>query len=128
MVSQPLTILLVDDDPYVCDIFQLILQHHRLPLTSFSDAPSALQYLQTHDSDVVILDLFLPEMDGYRALEAIRQLPGGQRCKIVATTAYYTQDTGQEVLKRGFDGYLPKPVVPDKLVPYLYHIAAGSPT
>ncbi|MBI5666384.1 MAG: response regulator [Chloroflexi bacterium] len=123
MTTQTLSVLLVDDDPYVCDIFQLILQHHELPLTTFDNAQQAIQYLQAHSTDIVILDLFLPEMDGYRALDAIRRLPGGRRCKVIATTAYYTQDTGTEVMNRGFDGYLPKPVLPEKLVPYLYRVA-----
>lgn len=123
MTTKTLSVLLVDDDPYVCDLFEMILQHHDLPITTFNRAAKALEYLQTNAVDVVILDLFLPEMDGYRALDAIRRLPPGQGCKIIATTSYYTQDTEQEVFNRGFDGYLPKPFTLTTLVNYLYTIA-----
>mgnify|MGYP001445056603 CR=1 FL=1 len=124
MRDNTLSVLLVDDDPYVCDICQLIFQHHQLPLTTVNNAVTALEYLSTHGADVIILDLFLPDMDGYRVLDAIRRMPHGPQTKVVATTAYYTNDTGQEIIERGFDGYLPKPLQADTLIRYLQSIAA----
>ncbi len=124
MSGNPLSVLLVDDDPYVCDICQLIFQHHQLPLVTASNANTALDYLAENIADIIILDLFLPDMDGYRVLDVICQLPQGHQYKVIATTAYYTNDTVQEIIDRGFDGYLPKPLQADGLIDYLYSVAA----
>ena len=117
------SVLLVDDDPYTCDLFKLILEHHGLPYHIFQTPADALEYLKTQRPDIIVVDLFLPGIDGYRTHDAIRRLPDMADCKIVATTSYYTADTQQEVLRRGFDGYIPKPFEAGELVAYLERIA-----
>lgn len=121
MNDQDLTVLLVDDDPYSQEVFELVMQHHNLPFMVVDDAESALDYLQSHAPDVVVMDIFLPGLDGYQALDRIRRMAPTPRCRVIATTAYYTRDTEQEVLRRGFDGYVAKPF--DKnLISYLQTI------
>lgn len=124
MENKAFSVLLVDDDPYACGIFQLVMDHHNLPLTIIHNAEDALNYLEANKPDVVVMDLFLPGLDGYRALERIRKAELAQAAKIVATTAYYTHDTPQEIYQRGFDGYIPKPFVATELVPYLKSLTA----
>jgi CheY-like chemotaxis protein len=126
MPGNLLSVLLVDDDQYAGDIFRLIMEHHSVPFVVVENADAALEYLKTRSPDVIMLDLFLPGMDGYRALDAIRNLPHIQDCKIVATTSYYTAATQHEVMQRGFDGYIPKPFVPNELVAYLEKLASGT--
>lgn len=121
-----MSVLLVDDDPHACEVMQLVLRHHNVPLTIVGDAETALDYLQSNSPDIVIMDIFLPGIDGYQALKRIRQsslLPSG---RFVATTAYYTNDTEQEAITRGFDGYIPKPFDSSNLVAYLEMIAGRS--
>lgn len=122
MSPDNLRILLVDDDPHVCAIFELVMKHHRLSLEVVGDAESAMTYLAANKPDVVVMDIFLPGMDGYQALDRIRQRSLAPATRIVATTAYHTNDTQQEVIQRGFDGYIEKPFAADKLVPYLMSI------
>ncbi len=121
---RPMAALLVDDDPFTCDLCRLIFDHHELPLAVKTNTLEALAYLREHAADIIILDLVLPHMDGYDSLDAIRRLPCGVRYKVVATTAYYTLDTYQEVLQRGFDGYLPKPFSVNQLIPFLTSLLA----
>lgn len=123
MPEQSPSVLLVDDDPYTCDLFRLILEHHGLPFNIFQTPTDALEYLKTQRPDIIVVDLFLPGIDGYRTHDAIRRLPDMADCKIVATTSYYTADTHQEVLRRGFDGYIPKPFTASELVSYLEQLA-----
>jgi CheY-like chemotaxis protein len=101
----------------------LVMDHHSLPLKIIHNAEEAIEYLQSNNPDVVVIDLFLPGLDGYRAFEKIRKNDLAREAKIVATTAYYTNDTQQEVLSRGFDGYISKPFVATDLVPYLAGLA-----
>lgn len=121
MSNLNLTVLLVDDDPYSQGVFELVMQHHNLNYIVVDDAETALDYLSANNADVVVMDIFLPGLDGYQALDRIRRMATAPRCRVIATTAYYTRDTEQEVLKRGFDGYVAKPF--DKnLVNYLQTI------
>ena len=113
------SVLLVDDDPHVGSIFELVMNHHQLPLAVVNDAEQAIDYLQNHVPSIIVVDLFLPGLDGYQLLREIRKIGLESHCRLVATTAYYTNDTQQEVLNRGFDGFLPKPFAAENLVPYL---------
>lgn len=121
MSKQDLSILLVDDDPYSQGVFELVMKHHNLAFTVVDDAETALDYLKANSPDIILMDIFLPGLDGYQALDRIRRMAPKPNCRVIATTAYYTRDTQQEVLKRGFDGYVSKPF--DKnLVSYLQTI------
>lgn len=122
MSQAPFSVLLVDDDPDVKNVFELVMSHHQLPLTVMTDAESALDYLRDHEPDVIVLDIFLPDLDGYQTLNQIRKQALAPSSCVVATTAYYTNDTEQDVYQRGFDGYLPKPLDTNKLVDYLTQI------
>ena len=119
-----MSVLLIDDDPHTRMIFKLVMAHHHLKLTALADAESAIDYLRDNDPDVIVMDLFLPGMDGYKALDRIRQMKRGRKAKIVATTAFYSSDTQQAIVGRGFDGYLPKPFETKNIVTYLQSIVA----
>ena len=123
MSNHPMSVLLVDDDPDARSVFEIVMQHHNIPFSVFGDAESAIDFLKTNSPDVVIMDIFLPGLDGYQALDRIRRSPFAAHSRIVATTAYYTNDTQQEVIQRGFDGYLPKPFT-ESMITYLQRIAS----
>jgi DNA-binding response OmpR family regulator len=119
------SVLLVDDDPHICEIFELVMKHHHMPFMVTTDGETALNYLRTNSPDIVIMDIFLPGIDGFQALKSIRKEAQSPKCRVIATTAYYTNDTQQEVLQRGFDGYIPKPFGPEALMNYLADMASG---
>jgi CheY-like chemotaxis protein len=122
-MNHALSVLLVDDDPHSQAVFELVMNHFKLPFSMVDDAESALSFLEAHTPDIVIMDIFLPGLDGYQALDRIRRAALAPSSVIIATTAYYTNDTEQEVLQRGFDGYVPKPF--DKgLVQYLQSVVS----
>jgi CheY-like chemotaxis protein len=122
MTQRPISILLVDDDPGTRDVFQLVMDHYQMPLITFEDAEGALVYLQNHTPDVIVLDLFLPDLDGYQVLKQIRRNSLAPDSRFVATTAYHTADTEHETITQGFDGYLPKPFDSTQLVAYLQKV------
>ncbi len=119
MNRQMLSVLLVDDDPAMRDMFQMVMDHHHIDLTTVENAEMALDYLASNHPNVIILDLFLPGLDGYQMLRQMRKKALAPDARVVATTAYYTADTEQETLSGGFDGYLPKPIDANGIVPYL---------
>src|SRR2546423_15351804 len=121
-MNDNLTVLLVDDDPNIQSLFQMVLDHHGIDLFAASDQPSALEYLADHTPDIIVIDIFLPTSDGYKMREALRSLPHLEHCPVVATTAYYTTDTVTDIEQSGFDGYLLKPLDPQQLVAYLNQV------
>ena len=123
MSNHPMTVLLVDDDFDAQSVFELVMKHYKVPFNIVGDAESALDFLKTNTPDVVLMDIFLPGMDGYQALDRIRRSSMATGSRIIATTAYYTNDTQQEVIRRGFDGYVPKPF-DEGLVGYLQRITS----
>jgi two-component system, cell cycle response regulator DivK len=124
MSASQFTVLLVDDDQDTQNIFKMVMEHSQLPLDICSDAESALMYLQNHQPDVIVLDIMLPGIDGYQALDQIRGRSLAPECRLIATTMYYTAETPDDVLKRGFDGYLQKPLKPATLVADLQRFSA----
>jgi CheY-like chemotaxis protein len=119
MVGTRFSVLLVDDDPDMHNLFQMIMDYHDHELAIVRDAESALNYLKAETPDVIVMDIFLPGIDGFQALHQIRKQALAPNCSVIATTAYHTSDTRDELLSRGFSGYLPKPLNTSTLVPYL---------
>ncbi len=113
------SILLVDDDPHTCAIFEMLMEHYDIPHLVARNAPNALQVLQEYQPNIIIIDLFLPGTDGFQMMRQIRERIDSSLVRILATTAYYTKDTRRDVIARGFDGYVPKPFLPDTFIPFL---------
>jgi CheY-like chemotaxis protein len=76
----------------------------------------ALQAIEKDAYDLVLMDIQMPEMDGYQATQAIRHLQGKQRhIPIIAMTANAMKGDREKCLEAGMDDYLSKPVSPEKL-------------
>jgi CheY-like chemotaxis protein len=124
-MSDNFSVLLVDDDPDTCALFQDALEHFGITLRTAGDGVSTLSDLQENSApDVIVLDIFLPDTDGYRLLQTIRALPEHRACPIIAITGYYTTDTMGDLQKYGFDGYMLKPLDPVEIVKYLQKLVA----
>lgn len=115
-------VILIDDDPHTCDLFEMVMKHHHLTVRVYKDAETALADLPNQSPDVVVIDLFLPGLDGYQLFDQIRKKALLPNSRLVATTAYYTNSTEREISNRGFDGYIPKPLNANNLVQYLESI------
>jgi len=122
MIGTRFSVLLVDDDLDTHNLFQMVMDHYNHQLAIVRDAETALSYLQANTPDIIVMDIFLPGIDGFQALHQIRKHALAPNCSVIATTAYYTSETKGDVLARGFSGYLPKPLNPSTLVAYLEEI------
>ncbi|VXD24979.1 HAMP domain-containing protein [Planktothrix paucivesiculata] len=104
-------ILIVDDD--VRNVFALtsMLESFQLKVIYADGGANGIALLQsTPDVDVVLMDIMMPEMDGYEAIQAIRQIESFQRLPIIALTAKAMQGDRQKCLEAGASDYIPKPV------------------
>jgi CheY-like chemotaxis protein len=131
MVSpRTLTVLLVEDNPINQQVAVRLLEKHGHRVTVASNGREALDTLSGGTDragfDVVLMDVQMPEMDGFEATAAIRQREqgSGRRLPIVALTANALTDDRQKCLEAGMDGYVTKPVQPSLLMQALAEAVA----
>jgi CheY-like chemotaxis protein len=103
-------VLIVDDD--VRNIFALssALEAAGLRVVYAEDGRKGLEALSADEPDVVIMDIMMPQMDGYAAIRAIRELPGFESLPIIAVTARALQEDRDRCLQAGASDYMAKPV------------------
>jgi DNA-binding NtrC family response regulator len=106
-------VLVVDDDLGLRESFQLILEDEYEVLEA-ADGPTALNLLRTHQVDLVLLDIRLPEMDGIEVLERIKTIDEG--VEVILVTAVKTVRTAVAAMKLGAFDYLTKPFEEDELL------------
>jgi CheY-like chemotaxis protein len=69
MSQTPFSVLLLDDDPHTRELFRLVFTHHDLELVTVATADAALECLRTYTPQVVVVDLVMPDIDGFEALD-----------------------------------------------------------
>jgi two-component system cell cycle response regulator DivK len=77
--------------------------------------------------DLILMDIRLPYEDGYGALRKIRQSPNFRNVPVVAVTAEASPEQINKARQAGFNGFLGKPLDPDKFPDQIQHILAGDP-
>jgi PAS domain S-box-containing protein len=113
-----LCILAVDDEIDNLELVQFILEQAGATVISVSSATDVLQQLTKSKPDVLIADIGMPQIDGYKLICQIRQLSRDQGGQIpaIALTAFASESERQQALAAGFQKHLPKPVEPETLV------------
>jgi CheY-like chemotaxis protein len=109
-------VLVADDD--VRNIFALssVLERHGIKVLSASTGREAIARLeQTPDIAAVLMDIMMPEMDGYQTMRIIRENPAFRRLPIIALTAKAMSGDRAKCLEAGASDYLAKPVNTDHL-------------
>lgn len=113
----PLRILLAEDNRVNQQVALLILEQLGYQADAVGNGLEVLQSLRRQVYDVVLMDLQMPEMDGLTAARHIYlEWPQGLRPRIIAMTAYVTQDDWEQCLEAGMDDFISKPIQIEKLV------------
>ncbi len=106
-------VLLVEDNPVNRRVTTLILQKLGLEIDTAEDGQIGLEKMQQSEYDIVLMDLHMPRLDGFRTCEAIRAGKAGDNKKtipVVALTATVLKEELDRCLACGFNGYILKPV------------------
>jgi CheY-like chemotaxis protein len=113
-------VLIVDDD--VRNIFALtsVLERHQMQALYAENGRDALDLLQnTSDINVVLMDVMMPEMDGYETMRAIRKLRKFKSLPIIALTAKAMKGDREKCIEAGASDYITKPVDIEQLLSLL---------
>lgn len=116
------TILSVDDERDVTDLVEFHLTKAGYNVVTAASGREALECVQRHRPDLIILDLMLPDIDGFGVCEILRRSPATATIPIVILTAWATRDARHLGLELGALDYLTKPFSPKELVERVRHL------
>lgn len=110
-------VLYVDDDADSREIVRAVLSAYGATLKVTAGATEAISLLETYHPDVLVLDIGMPEVDGYTLLKQIRALPSGRyrQTPAISLTAYARDEDREAALSRGFQVHATKPIDIDKV-------------
>jgi CheY-like chemotaxis protein len=113
-------VLIVDDD--IRNIFAMtsMLERYKMDVQSAETGKAALELLKAEpDTDLVLMDIMLPEMDGYETIRAIRNMYGFEQLPIIALTAKAMKGDREKCIEAGASDYISKPVDTEQLLALL---------
>ncbi len=106
-------ILVIDDDAAVCETLKLCLKEDGYTVDTAQSGTDGLNKYVSNPADVVILDIRLPDVDGFLVLEDLKE--ENENIKVIMITAYYDMETTINAMKAGAFDYLHKPLDIDEL-------------
>jgi CheY-like chemotaxis protein len=109
--------LLVDDDARNIFALSSVLERRGMKILTATTGREAIATLEMNtDIAIVLMDIMMPEMDGYQTMEAIRRYPAFRRLPIIALTAKAMKGDREKCLEAGASDYLAKPVNTEQLL------------
>ncbi len=113
-------VLVVDDDARNIFALTTVLENQEMDVVTATNGRHAVELLHnTPDLDVVLMDIMMPEMDGYETMREIRKQPQFRTLPILALTAKAMKGDREKCLQAGASDYIAKPVNTDQLLSLL---------
>jgi PAS domain S-box-containing protein len=135
--SRPLRILVAEDNKVNQKVISRLLEARGHQVTIAGNGLDAVEAVRASTYDLVLMDVQMPGLDGLEATRRIRSLEAsreqGERgarkggARVIALTAHATREDEERCLAAGMDGYLSKPVLPEKLYEVLRHTGGEAP-
>ena len=110
------TVLYVEDNIDNRTLVRRILLSEDYGLIEAVNAADCLKILETTKPDLILMDINMPDMDGYTLTAKIKTTPGFERVPILALTANVMRGDKEKTLEAGCDGYIQKPLDIDQLI------------
>ncbi|MBA4252299.1 MAG: hypothetical protein C0442_11340, partial [Chlorobiaceae bacterium] len=113
-------IILAEDNPVNQKVALKIISDAGFNIEAVENGLEALRAVQLKEYDLILMDIQMPEMDGYTATQKIRELPGNvARTPIIAMTAHALLGDRDKCIEAGMDDYVSKPIKPKDLIKLL---------
>jgi CheY-like chemotaxis protein len=122
------TVLIVDDDPRNIFAVKTLLEGHGMKTLHAENGRAGIMMLERHpEIDIALIDIMMPEMDGYETMRLIRANPAKHWLPMIAVTAKALQEDRERCMAAGASDYLAKPIDDAQLVDLIRIWAGGSP-
>lgn len=114
--AKPYIILIAEDNPINQEIAGEILHQAGFRTIPANNGREALEIIEKEKVDVVLMDIQMPDMDGFAAVKKIRNNPKTASLPVIAMTAHAMAEDRQKSLQAGMDDYIAKPFEPDDFI------------
>lgn len=115
-------ILAVDDEKHIVRLVQINLQKAGYEVTTASNGREALESVAEQHPDLIVMDVMMPEMDGFAALQKLKENPATAKIPVIMLTAKAQDEDVFKGWKSGADLYLTKPFNPAELLTFVKRI------
>jgi DNA-binding response OmpR family regulator len=109
-------VLVVDDDADSRRLLSHILERHGFEVVLADGGMAALEKLRTHEVDVIVLDVMMPQMDGFAVCRELQKSPATASLPVILLTARDDMETRATGMNLGVSDFLAKPVARDELI------------
>lgn len=109
-------LLIVDDSELNRRLLAIMLKDEPFHVIETETGEEALEVMQKQKIHIVLLDIYMPVMDGYNAICLMREMPGYSGIPVIAVTAAASEEEKEKVRQAGFDAYITKPVIKEALI------------
>ena len=116
MNDKPIKILVIDDDITALDLVSFRFEERGYHVERAVGGVGAIEYVQEHIPDIIIVDLLMPQISGIETVKKIRAIEGASNIPIIAYTALDDAEVHQEALDAGCNEVLTKPCPQQRLV------------
>ena len=121
-------LLIVEDNSELLELLRLGLKEKGFLITTAANGLEAVKKARLQSPDLVLLDLVLPELDGFAVCEILRKDPTTASTPIIMLTGLTSEFTRYAGMESGADEYVTKPVSPDQLLPKIHHWLEQTPS
>jgi YesN/AraC family two-component response regulator len=124
-----LLVLVVEDDRDTRDVIGILLEQAGASVTMIASSGKALSALERMRPHILIIDIGLPDEDGYALIRKARALldERGEKIPAVALTAYSSEEDRKQALAAGFEIHMPKPLRPKELIDVVARLTGRIP-
>jgi CheY-like chemotaxis protein len=112
-------VLLVEDNRATAESMRLLLDLAGYEVRVAYDGPEGVRVAREWAPDIILCDIGLPGLDGYGVATALRQHPANAKARIIAVTAYSSDEARGRSQEAGFERHFVKPVDPEVLLRFL---------
>ena len=119
-------VLIVDDNRDSADSLAMLMEITNNKTYMAHDGEEAVEAIEKHRPEVVLLDIGLPKLDGHEVCRRVRKQPWGKDIVMIALTGWGQEDDRRKSEEAGFNGHLVKPVDYEKLLDLLSVLTKGQ--
>ncbi len=122
----PLKAVLIEDNENNRYLLTLLMEHAGFEVVVAADGKSGIDIARREGPDIILLDIQMPEMDGYEVATALKKDPVLARVPIVGVSSFAMPGDRDRAMRTGFAGYIEKPVDPERFAQSVMEFLQGK--